>query len=281
VVEVVEKVICKNCGSDSVIKYGNYKKVQEYFCKSCRRKFKHDDLPFHTQVSTTYVNTVLNMYYGGFCINKIRRFLRATNNYLPSKHSIFNWLTKYSSIATLISLDDHPNVGYIWIAEETIVEWKKGFFIRFFDILDTETWYLLASESTLIQNIDYQQLINRSIQKAGKIPQIVITSKPASCLSNNQIKAPDAKFPFHLISFNDAKPHLNHFQDFITDRAKILKRIRNPDRLKLFINGYQVYHNYFKTKDALNGKTPAEEAQTKCQLANWTDLIRLQGINSI
>ena len=34
-----EKIPCKYCQSERVIKYGKYKDVQRYFCKECKRKF--------------------------------------------------------------------------------------------------------------------------------------------------------------------------------------------------------------------------------------------------
>ena len=33
------EIICKFCGSTHVRKYGKYKGVQRYWCKSCKRKF--------------------------------------------------------------------------------------------------------------------------------------------------------------------------------------------------------------------------------------------------
>jgi transposase-like protein len=32
-------IICKNCGSEAVVKFGSYKGVPRYWCKACKRKF--------------------------------------------------------------------------------------------------------------------------------------------------------------------------------------------------------------------------------------------------
>jgi len=50
--EVTTKTVtCKNCGSTACVKFGSYKGVQRYWCKSCNRKFKGDDDSFHEKVS--------------------------------------------------------------------------------------------------------------------------------------------------------------------------------------------------------------------------------------
>jgi transposase-like protein len=269
--EVVKKVVCKNCGSNAVIKYGTYKDVQEYFCKNCQRKFKNDNLPFHTKVSNQYVNAVLNMYYAGISTNKIRSALRDTYDYFPSKHSVFNWLERYSSLASKQSNAEHPKVGSNWIVDETTIVTYRGIVTRILDVLDIDTWYLLASEP-LLQDSNYQLVLEQSIKKAGKSPKTVVTEKPASFFLANPNNRPDDKVDFELRSIKEIKADLEHFQNFVAERARVIKFLRTQERLKLLIHGYQVYHNYFKTDNTLNGKIPAEMAQTEYRLKSWTDL---------
>jgi tRNA(Ile2) C34 agmatinyltransferase TiaS len=42
-VEQKDKPVCKNCGSTAVVRFGTYKGVQRYWCKTCKRKFKADN----------------------------------------------------------------------------------------------------------------------------------------------------------------------------------------------------------------------------------------------
>ena len=47
VIRAEDKVIaCKYCGSNAVVKFGSYKGIPRYWCKSCQRKFKADDTMF-------------------------------------------------------------------------------------------------------------------------------------------------------------------------------------------------------------------------------------------
>jgi putative transposase len=43
----------------------------------------------------------------------------------------------------------------------------------------------------------------------------------------------------------------------VRDREKVMRGLKRTDTTVL--SGYQIYHNYFRPHEALNGKTPAEK----------------------
>jgi putative transposase len=53
----------------------------------------------------------------------------------------------------------------------------------------------------------------------------------------------------------------------VRDREKVMRGLKRT--------GYQLYHNYFRPHQALNGKTPAEVAGIKIEGSNkWLTLIQ-------
>jgi hypothetical protein len=56
----------------------------------------------------------------------------------------------------------------------------------------------------------------------------------------------------------------------IRDREKVMRGLRNEDTP--ILKGYQIFHNYVRPHEGLNGKTPAEAAgitvEGKKQMAN-------------
>jgi len=73
-ITTVETVICKHCGSKALVKYGSYKGVPRYFCKSCNRKFKKDDRQFKMRLPTEQMASTLHDYYdGGSSVRAIGR----------------------------------------------------------------------------------------------------------------------------------------------------------------------------------------------------------------
>jgi len=276
--EVVTKITCKNCGSEAVVKFGKYKGAQRYWCKSCQRKFKGDNALFHMRVSPEYISTALSMYYSGSSISDIRNQLKQECGYYPSKHVVFEWIDKYTSLASKQFRDVHPKVGDTWIADETVLDLDRGVKVWFFDVIDSDTRYLIASRASLSRTTrDAQMLMDRAIKTAGKTPKTVITDKLKSYLDVAYGK--DAEHvrgrPFAFKETGESTSQIERFHGTIKDRTKVMRAFRDLETLHQFMDGYLVFYNFFKPNEALNGKTPAEVAQIDYQVKNWKDLSQL------
>lgn len=90
----VAKIICKNCGSTAVVKFGKYKNTQLYCCKDCKRKFRNNDCDFHKKVPTVIVRVVLSLHDAGKGINSIRNCLKNEFGYCPSKATVHKWILR-------------------------------------------------------------------------------------------------------------------------------------------------------------------------------------------
>jgi hypothetical protein len=59
----------------------------------------------------------------------------------------------------------------------------------------------------------------------------------------------------------------------IRDREKVMRGLKKSDTP--VISGYQIYHNYVRPHEALNGRTPSEAAGIKIEGKNkWLTLIQ-------
>ena len=138
---------CKLCNSDNVIKWGKYKGVQRYYCKSCGSKFKADDALYYMKTPASQVSSALNMYYEGMSIKGIRRNLKQEHGNSPSTATIFEWIQKFTQYATdsIKGYEPKPSkVGNTWVADETVL-FIGGDKYWLIDIIDQETRYLLAT----------------------------------------------------------------------------------------------------------------------------------------
>ena len=277
-VDIITKVTCKNCGSEGVVKFGSYKGVQRYYCKACKRKFKADDSLFHMKVSGDYISTALSMYYSGSSISDIRNHLRQEHGYYPSKHVVFEWVDKFTSLASKQFQDTRPQVGDTWIADETVLRLDKDRKVWFWDIIDSDTGFLIASRASFSRTTrDAQMLMDRAIQKAGKSPKVVLTDKLASYLDIDYGK--DAEHiqgsPFRFKETGESTSQIERFHGTIEDRTKVMRAFRDMETLRQFMDGYLVYYNYFKPHESLNGKTPAEAGKVDYQIKNWKELSQI------
>ena len=279
--EIISQVTCKNCGSTHISKYGKYKDTQLYYCNDCKRKFKGDTALFHMKVPPEYVSSALSMYYSGSSIDDIRDFLKQEYDYYPSKHVVFEWVDKYTSLAAKQFRDVKPKVGDTWIADETMLIMDKGVKVWFWDIIDADTRFLIASRASLNRGtMDARLLMEAAYKKAGKAPKEIITDQLRSYLDGIELTfGADTQHiqggPFKIKSSGESTSQIERFHGTIKERTKVMRAFRDMDTLIQFMDGYLVYYNYFKPNDALDGKTPAEAAKVKYQPRNWKELTQL------
>ena len=280
--KVLTKITCKNCGSEAVVRFGSYKGVQRYWCKSCQRKFKGDNALFHMKVSPEHISTALSMYYSGSSINDIRNHLKQEHGYYPSKHVVFEWVDKYTSLASKQFRDVHPKVGDTWIADETVLELDKGIKVWFWDIIDSKTRFLIASRASLTRGTrDAQALMESALKRAGKSPKAVITDELRSYLDGVELTfGADTEHklggPFKFKTSGDNTSLIERFHNTLKDRTKVMRDLKDKDTLKRFTDGWLVYYNFFRPNMALNELPPAQVAGLVYDWHSWADVVEYE-----
>lgn len=271
---------CKLCGSSAVVRFGTYKGTQLYWCKVCQRKFKADDALFHMKVSAEHISSALSMYYRGMSYKDIADHMQQEHNYRPSKHTVFNWIDKYTTLAIRHFRGYKPQVGNIWVADETMLD-VDNHKLWFWDIIDSKTRFLLASRVSLARTSeDAQKLMESAYRRAGKAPKAVVTDKLRSYLDGIELTfGSDTEHtqasPFAMRDSKDSTALVERFHGTLKDRTKVMRGFRDVDTLIQFTDGFLAYYNFIRPHEALDGKTPAEAAQIDYKVKNWADLSRL------
>jgi len=270
------KVICKYCGSNAVVKFGSYKGVPLHWCKICKRKFKVSDTTFHMKTPANQVSSALSMYYEGMSIEAIRRQLQQEYGKRPSSATVYEWIQKYTQYAIDSAKSYHPKVGDTWVADETVLR-IDGQNVWFWDIIDSKTRYLLASRLSTIRSVnDVQLLMESAAKRAGKIPKEVITDKLRAYLNGIELAyGGDTEHrqggPFNIENNSNL---IERFHGTLKARTKVMRGLKNIESAIEFTQGWLAHYNYLRPHDALHGKTPAEVAGIDYPYKNWDALIR-------
>lgn len=273
---ISERITCKYCGLSHTRKYGTYKGKQLYYCNLCNRKFKADDTMFHMKLDTNMVSSALNMYYEGMSVKEVRRHLLQEHRHAPSTATIYEWIMKYTQYATDSIKDCEPQVGDIWIADETVLK-IDGANVWFWDIIDEKTKYLLASRVSRSRTTrDAQILITKAIKTAGKKPKTVVTDKLKSYLDVNYGKDAEHRqgSPFSLKKTGESTSQIERFHGTLKSRTKVMRGLKNLESAIEFTQGWLVHYNYLRPHETLEDKTPAEVAGVNYPYQNWADIIR-------
>jgi len=218
------------------------------------------------KASPKIITSAMQLYFTGESLRNVQKFLRLQGVKI-SHVTVYRWITKYVGLMGKYLGQITPQVSDTWRADEMWLK-IKGNPKYLYALMDDETRFWIAKEVAgdkfTAEAIDYAtRLFQQGKEIAGKKPLTLIT---------------DGLHAYHLAYnrefYSHQKPHIRHVRHVtwkkgkednrkmerlngeIRDREKVIRGLKKPDTP--IISGYQIYHNYLRPHEALNGKTPAD-----------------------
>jgi putative transposase len=284
---------CKFCNSTELVKNGHRKGTQYWICRECGKSFVANKALPKMKYPTDIIADAVYNYYAGSSLNQIRHSIEQKTNVLPSSSTIYEWVNKLTDIGIKETKNFQPRVGDVWIADETYMRIdkhksndnnvinpysrsKKAKWIVFWDIIDADTRFLLASHVTTTRNKkDAQILMEKASKCAGKLPKVVVTDKLKAYIEGTEMAfGADSKHkqgsPFEIENNTNL---IERFHSSVKSRTKVMRALKDKDTLQRFMDGWLVNYNYFRPHMSLDDKTPAEKSRIKFTFKNWLELI--------
>jgi putative transposase len=273
---LAEDFKCKYCGSKNLWLYGKYKGQQLFYCRDCKRKFAGNFALPKMRSPVTNVGDALQSYFSGMSLNEVKQNMEQQYHYSPSVSTIYRWLDRFIKEAEYKVRDTKPNVGDVWIADETVIKIdRKKYWL--FDCIDAKTRFLLASHLSPNRGIrEARTLMDKAAERAGKTPKVVMTDKLAAYLDGIEL-AYGADAEHRQGSPFDVRTNTNlieRFQGTLKDRTKVLRGLKRADTARKFIEGWLIHYNYFRPHISLKGKTPARKAGIVLSANDWLNVVR-------
>ena len=278
---VLEDFNCKFCGASDLVRYGTENGTQYWWCKKCERKFADNKAQPEMKTPPQQIASAVNMYYEGMSLNAIRRHLDQQYNNLPSKSTVYEWIDRYTDEAVKKARQYKPNVGDVWVADETVLK-IGGKNYWFWDLIDVKTRFLLATHMSTNRTSQHaKSLVEKASKRAGKIPKVIITDKLYAYLDGIELAfGADTE---HVASKGfQVQPNTNlieRFHSTLKARTKVMRGLKKPETAMSILDGWLVHYNFFRPHEALNDRTPAEKADIKMPYKNWADIIGVPRIS--
>jgi len=273
---ILDEFKCKYCGSGNLVMYGTYKGKQNWRCKDCRHKFSESTALPRFRSPVSHIGDAVHSYYNGMSLNAICRNIEQQHSYKPNNSTIYRWVEEFTNRAIRDTKDIHPEVGDVWVADETYIK-IGGVQYYFWDCIDADTRFLLASRLIKTRGKrDARELMEQAAEKAGKTPKVVVTDGLPSYLDGIELAfGSDAKHkqggPFNVENNTNL---IERFHGSIKDRTEIIRGLKKPETARRFLEGWLIHYNYFRPHLSLDGKTPAQAAKVEFEHKNWLDLIK-------
>jgi transposase-like protein len=250
--------------------------IQYYLCRDCGRGFAGNNALEGMKYPPDQIATALRLFYEGLSIDKIRRELDNLYHVYPSDSTVYEWIVRFTKVAVNEAKFSNLTVGSIWIADETVLKLDKDVNVWFWDVIDNDTRFLLASHMSFTRMTkDAETLMQKALDRAGKVPGIVYTDKLRAYLDGIElIFGGDTKHkqgsPFDIGNSNNL---IERFHGTLKSRTEIMRGMRNKETARLIMDGWLINYNFFRPHESLNNKTPAEVAKADFPYKSWQDVI--------
>jgi transposase-like protein len=268
---------CLYCGSSNIVKDGIRKnksgKIQIFYCQDCHHYFTFNIGFEKMKHNPQAVTSAMQLYFSGESLRNTMKSLRLLGVEV-SYRTILNWIRKYTRLMERYVEKIVPNVSDTWRADELYIK-IKGDMKYLFALMDDETRFWIAQEvaETKLKH-DARVLFHSAIRVTGKQPKTLITDGlPSYSIACDQA-FPKAKH-IRQITFKDSHNNnkMERFNGEIRDREKVMRGLKK--RYTAILTGYQLFHNYIRPHEALEGRTPSEACGITIEGKNkWLTLIQ-------
>jgi transposase-like protein len=276
---------CLSCGSTSIVKHGILHNkngdLQRYSCKACGRRFTMNLGFERMHANPRAITGAMQLYFSGESYRNIQKFLRMGG--LKVSHvTVYNWIRRYVGLMEKYLKDFEPQVGRTWRADEVFIEFR-GNMKYLFAVMDDETRFWIAQQVADNKGVsDVTPMFKAAKELTHTTPTTFITDG-----ANNFVTAYRHEFKHRA---GNSRRHAVHVREIrmagtvhnnkmermngeVRDREKVMRGLKNADSPAL--KGLQIYHNFVRPHEGLNGKTPADVAGITVEGSNkWLTIIR-------
>lgn len=274
---------CIYCHSTKISKDGlrhnkNYD-IQKFYCKDCNRYFTINIGFERMKHDPRGITTAMQLYFSGESLRNVSKSLKLIGMDVTHQ-TVYNWIKRYTKLLEKYLENIKPQVGDAWRADEVFVK-INGNLKYVFALLDDETRYLIAHEvADRKEGHDARSLFAKGKEVTGTKPKVLITDGLKSYSEAYQKE-------FWTINRENRTLHIKHIRmsgdmnnnkmerlnGEIRDREKTMRGLKKMDTP--ILKGYEIFHNYIRTHEGLDGKTPSEACGIKINGENkWITLIQ-------
>jgi putative transposase len=228
------------------------------------------------QTPVEHIGAAVSMFYEGLSLNAIRRQLQQQYGVYPSDSTVYGWVSKYTKEAIAKTKDVQPNVGSVWLVDETVLK-VNGKNTWFYDIIDLKTRYLLASHISPNRYLgDARIVLAKAAKRAGKKPNVVVSdSLPSYPQAIAEIFKGDTKhIRYKGITREPNNNILERFHGTLKARTKVMRGLKSLETARLFTDGWLVFYNFIRPHEALDNETPAKRAGVDSPIYDWVNVVK-------
>jgi transposase-like protein len=284
-IKPVEINRCLFCHSEDVVETG-IRRNKEYAilrfkCHSCGRTFSVNIGFERMKHNPKGITTAMQLYFSGGSLRNTMRALQLMGVNV-SHQTVYNWITKYAELMQKYLDKITPHVSGVRRTDELFIK-VKGNLTYLFSMMEDETRFWISSMVADHKGVsDVRPMYQDAKEVTGKRPSVLIsdgapnfhTAFNKEFYSNKK----DSRYISHIHFKGDRNNNkMERMNGETRDREKVMRGIKTKNTP--ILKGYQIYHNFVRPHEALNGKTPSEAVGIKVEGNDkWMTLIQNESV---
>ena len=225
------------------------------------------------------ITSAMQLYFTGESFRNVQKFLRLQGMNV-SHVSVYSWIRKYVGLMQSYLERLTPQLGETWRTDEMFVK-IKGDMKYLFAMMDDDTRFWIAQQVADHKGIsDIRPMFKEAQERAGKKPKVLISDGAPNFASATTKEWWTQRKEGRVVHVADIRlggeVHNNRMERMngeVRDREKVMRGLKKMDSPAF--RGYQIYHNYLRPHEGLNGETPAERAGIRIEGQNpWQTIIQ-------
>ncbi len=279
---------CRSCSSENIVKQGlrknKYGNIQKFQCRDCGKWFVFNVGFERMRASPEVITSAMQLYFSGESLRNVTQFLKLQGVKI-SHVAVYKWIKRYVKLMESYLEKITPQLSDVWRADEMFVK-IKGNMKYLYALMDDETRFWIAKQvSDTKFTEDVTPMFSAGKMRAGKRPLALITDgAPNFHKAWKKEFSTSKRDTTHISSITLKGQHNNNKMERmngeIRDREKAMRGIKKDD--SSIIEGYRIYHNFIRSHQALDGKTPADLASITIEGKNkWKTIIENASKNNL
>ena len=282
VIQEVNVSSCTFCGSSNikkfVVRHNKSGDIQRFSCRDCGKTFSINIGFERMKHNPQAITSAMQLYFSGESLRNTMESLRLLGVEV-SHETVYNWIHKYIKLMNQFAENIVPKVGDTWRADEIYLK-VKGNMRYLFSMMDDDSRFWIAQMvADRKEKVDARNLLCMARKIAGKQPKKFITDGLPSYHEAYLKEWSNAE--------NEKTEHIQHIKlngdihnnkmermnGEVRDREKTMRGLKIDSTT--ILTGYQLFHNFIRPHEALDGKTPSEACGIQIQGENkWKTLIQ-------
>lgn len=265
VIQALDTLSCQFCHSEhfvnDAVRHNKYGDVQRYLCRDCGKRFSVNIGFERMRASPKAITSALQLYFTGESIRNVQKF-RGLQGVNVSHVAVSKWVGKHVTLMENYLEQVKPTVSNALRTDEPYLK-VTGSNKYLFALMDDETRFWIAQQVTDKKNTsDIQPLFQKGRAIAGKKPTVLISDGARNLHDayNKEFwtrRNPRTKHIQHIRLQGDKHNNkMERMNGEIRDREKTMRGLKKSNTP--ILSGYQIFHNYIRQHEGLEGKTPAE-----------------------